>query len=117
MLYFFFNKFYGSGYIDNNLLILALNKNIFYIERNMKRKRENMNVTYLWHCRLGHISESRIDKLYKEEFFDLYDYKSLGTYKFFLMGKMTKTPFSRYGERVNELLALVYTDICGPMIT
>ena len=33
---FFFNVFYGSGYIDNNLLILALNKNIFHIERNMR---------------------------------------------------------------------------------
>ena len=61
---FFSNEFYGSGYIDNNLLILVLNKNIFRIERNMKRKRENVNVTYLWHCRLGHISESRINKLY-----------------------------------------------------
>ena len=44
---FFSNKFYGSGYIDNNLLILALNENIFYIERNMKRKKEDVNVTYL----------------------------------------------------------------------
>ena len=34
---FFSNKFYGNGFIDNNLLILALNENIFYIERNMKK--------------------------------------------------------------------------------
>ena len=94
MLYFFSNKFYGSGYIDNNLLILILNKNIFHIEKNMKRKRENVNVTYLWHCCLGHISESRINKLYKEEFFDPNDYESLETYKSCLMGKMTKTLFS-----------------------
>ena len=60
----------------------------------MKRKRENMNVTYLWHCRLGHISESKINKLYKEKFFDPNDYESLETYKSCLMGKMTKTPFS-----------------------
>ena len=38
---FFSNEFYGSGYIDNNLLILTLNKNIFYIKNNMK-KREKM---------------------------------------------------------------------------
>ena len=44
---FFSNEFYSNGYIDNNLLILALNKNIFHIERNMKRKREDVNVTYL----------------------------------------------------------------------
>ena len=96
---FFSNEFYGSDYIDNNLLIFTLNENIFYIERNMKRKRENVNVTYLWHCRLGHIIESRINKLYKEEFFDPNDYESLKTYKSYLMGKMSKISFSRYGER------------------
>ena len=44
---FFFNKFYDGSYIDNNLLILALNENIFYIERNMKKKRKDVNITYL----------------------------------------------------------------------
>ena len=36
----FSNEYYGSGYIDNNLLILALNEKNFYIERNMKRKKK-----------------------------------------------------------------------------
>ena len=44
---FFSNEFYSSGYIDNNFLTLVLNKNIFHIERNMKRKREEVNITYL----------------------------------------------------------------------
>ena len=71
---FLSNEFYGSSYIDNNLLILALNKNIFHIGRNIKEKRD-VNVIYLWHCCPDHISESRINKLYNEEFFDLYDYE------------------------------------------
>ena len=33
------------------------------------------------------------------------------------MGKMTKTPFSGHGEKINELLVLLYIDICGLMIT
>ena len=33
------------------------------------------------------------------------------------MGKMIKTPFSGYGERTTELLGLIHTDVCGPMIT
>ena len=69
-----------------------------------------MNNTLLWYCRLDHISETRINKLYKEEFFDPYDYESLGTYESYFMGKMIKTPFSGYGERTNELLGLVYID-------
>ena len=64
----------------------------------MKIKRENMNVTYLWHYRLGHISESKINKLYKEEFVDPYDYESLKICESCLMGKMTKTPFSRHRD-------------------
>ena len=76
-----------------------------------------MNNTLLWHCRLGHISETKINKLYKEEFFDPYDYESLDTYESCLMGKMTKTSFSGHGERTSELLGLVHTDVCGPVIT
>ena len=89
----FFNKFYSSGYIDNNLLLLALNKNIFLIDKNMKRKREDINIKYLWHYRLGHIGELRINKLYKEEFFDPYNNESLKTCESYLIGKMTKTLF------------------------
>ena len=76
MLHFSSNKYYGSSYIDNNLLIHRLNKNIFHIERNMKRKRKNVNVTLL-----DHINESKINKLYKEKFFDPNDYESLGDRK------------------------------------
>jgi hypothetical protein len=30
---------------------------------------------------------------------------------------MTKVPFSKKGEMTSDLLALIYTDICGPMST
>ena len=83
----------------------------------MKRKKKNVNVTYLWYCRLDHISESRLNKLYKEIFFDSYDYKSLGTYESCLIDKMIKTSFSGHKESANELLVLVHTDVCGSMIT
>ena len=33
------------------------------------------------------------------------------------MGKMNKTPFSGHGEKTTELLGLIHTDVCGPMIT
>jgi hypothetical protein len=70
---------------------------------------------YLWHCRLGYITETRITKLYIKKIFDPFDYKSYGTYKTCLLGKMTKTPFTRKSERTNELLGLIHTDVCGPI--
>ena len=94
-----------------------MDDNIFHIDKNRKCKRDDINNTLLWHCRLGHISEARINKLYKEKFFDPYDYKSVGTCESCLMGKMTKIPFSGHRERTNELLELVHMDVCGPMTT
>ena len=32
-----------------------------------------------------------------------------------LMGKMTKTPFSRTMERATDLLEIIHIDVCGPM--
>ena len=33
------------------------------------------------------------------------------------MGKMTKNPFIRHGERTTELLGLIHSNVYGPMIT
>ena len=32
-----------------------------------------------------------------------------------IQGKMTKAPFLGVGHRVNDLLELVYSDVCGPL--
>ena len=64
------DKLYGYRFDDNDLMFISLNDNILYIDKNKKKKWEDVNVTYLWHCQLGHISESKINKLYKEKFFD-----------------------------------------------
>ena len=52
-----------------------------------KKKREDVNVTYLWHYRLSHINELRINKLYKDNFFDPYDYELYETCESCLMKK------------------------------
>ena len=96
------NEIIFFGIFNNSLLTLSQSDNILHI--NKKCKRDEINNTFLWHCRLGHISENMIYKLYKENFFDPYDYESLGTCESCLMDKMTKTPFSGNGERTNELL-------------
>jgi hypothetical protein len=33
----------------------------------------------------------------------------------YLLGKMTKAPFTCERERATDLLGLVHTDVCGPM--
>ena len=43
------------------------------------------------------------------------DFESLDTCEPCLMGKMTKTPFSRTMERASDLLEIIRTDVCGPV--
>ena len=61
--------FYEDAYLSNGLYILNHDnpnaKSIYNI--NTKRFRFNdLNTTYLWHCRLGHINEKRISKLHQD---------------------------------------------------
>ena len=107
---------YGVVQIYNGLYILNLDMPIYNM--NTKRLKSNdSNPTYLWHCRLGHINKNRISKLHKEGILDSFDLESFETYESCLLGKMTKSPFPGKGERATELLALVHSDVCGPMRT
>ena len=49
------------------------------------------------------------------DFLESLDYESLGTCEPCLMGKMTKTPFSRTMERGIDLLEIIHIVVCGPM--
>ena len=108
---------YANGYLQRGIYVLPnVNYNsILHVSSGFKRERDNqLNKTYLWHCRLGHISEKRINKLHKEGYLDNYDYE-YETCESCLKGKMTKSPFIGSGERASELLGLIHTDVCGPM--
>ncbi|KAI5404436.1 hypothetical protein KIW84_051561 [Lathyrus oleraceus] len=63
----------------------------------------------------SHINEKRISKLHKDGFLDSFDYESYETCRSCLIGKMTKSPFTGKGERANDLLALIHTDVCGTL--
>ena len=54
-------------------------------------------------------------KLHADGLLESLDYVSFDTSKPCLMGKITKTPFSRTMERANDLLEIIHTDVCGPM--
>ena len=78
-------------------------------------KVDNDRATYLWHCRLGHIGVKRMKKIHADWLLESLDYESFDTCKPCLMGKMTKTPFSRTMERANDLLEIIHTNVCGPI--
>ncbi|KAK8572986.1 hypothetical protein V6N12_029026 [Hibiscus sabdariffa] len=110
------NLFYGSAQLINGLYILNQENEIFNI--NTKRTKTNdSNQTYLWHCRLGHISERRISKLHKDGLLDPFVFRQMDVCESCLLGKMTKAPFNGKSERASDLLGLIHSDVCGPMNT
>ena len=110
--------FYGDAHLSNGLYILNHDnpnaKSIYNI--NTKRFRSNdLNTTYLWHYRLGHINEKCISKLYQDGLLHSFDFESYEVCESCLLGKMTKAPFTGDSERVDDLLGLVHNDVCGPI--
>ena len=85
---------------------------------NIEAKRckvNNDSATYLWHYRLGHIGVKRMKKLHADVLLELLDYESFDACELCLMGKMTRTLFSRTMERATDLLEIIHTDVCDPM--
>ena len=78
-------------------------------------KNENVNDLYLWHYRLSHINQNRINKMRGESLLEVSDFDSLPTCEPCLLGKMTKSPFTKKGGRALELLSPIHTDVYRPI--
>ena len=85
--------------------------------KSLKRKFPSTNEAYLWYLHLGHINPNRIQRLIKDGLLEPLEFDEFPVCESCLEGKMTKRPFNAKGRRAQELLELVYTDVCGPMLT
>ena len=74
-----------------------------------------MTKAYLWHCRLGHVGDERLQKLHKDAYLGTFDYESFATCESCIMCKLPKSPFSGIGEQAKGLLELIHSDVCDPM--
>ncbi|GJT00295.1 retrotransposon protein, putative, ty1-copia subclass [Tanacetum coccineum] len=79
-----------------------------------KRAKLNLDSFLLWHCRLGHISKKRIEKLQLNGLLNSTDIESLGKCVSCMSGKMARKPYSHQVKRAKDLLGLIHTDVCGP---
>ena len=107
--------FNGHAPNENSLLDLDCSDTHIHNIDAKRCKVNNDSATYLWHCRLGHIGVKRMKKLHKVGFLESLGYESFDACEPCLLGKMTKTPFSRTMERASNLLEIIHTDVCGPM--
>ena len=112
------DMFYANDYLQDDLYVMNLqksNNSHAYNITTKKFKSNDLNSTYLWHCRLGHINEKRISKLHQVGLLNSFDFESYDICESCLLCKMTKDPFTGHSKRANELLDLIHTYVCGPL--
>ncbi|RVW99042.1 Retrovirus-related Pol polyprotein from transposon TNT 1-94 [Vitis vinifera] len=105
-----------SSLITPELQLTNSEVNNFDIVAPLKRKCPiELSYTYLLHLRLGHINLDRISLLVKDGPLSSLRVEALPTCESCLEGKMTKRPFPLKGNRANDVLELIHSDLCGPM--
>jgi hypothetical protein len=114
-LIYYNSIFYAHCPLVNGLYVLNLEYKFIY-NINVKRAQLNdLNPTFIWHCRLGHINEKRTERFHKVGLLSSFDFESFDTCESCLFRKMTKAPVTSQSERASDLLGPVHTDVCGPM--
>ncbi|GJZ13014.1 retrotransposon protein, putative, ty1-copia subclass [Tanacetum coccineum] len=110
----YFNVIPSNDIYEIDMSNLVPNVNSIYNVSN-KRVKHNLDSTYLWHCRLAHISKKRIEKLQHDGLLKSTDDESFDKCVSCLSGKMTRKSFPHHPERETDLLGLIHTDVCGPL--
>ncbi|GJT29852.1 retrotransposon protein, putative, ty1-copia subclass [Tanacetum coccineum] len=102
-----------EGVYEIDLSNSNTNDSYMYVVSN-KRAKLNLDSSLLWHCRIGHISKKRIEKLQHDGLLNSTDIKSFEKCVSCMSRKMAWKPYSHQVERSKDLLGLILTDVCGP---
>ena len=84
--------------------------------RGTKRKLTKQSSAFLWHRRLGHISQRRLGRLVSEGIVGPLDFTDFKTCVECIKGKQTNKR-KLCATRCTKVLELIHTDICGPFPT
>ncbi|GJS66362.1 retrotransposon protein, putative, ty1-copia subclass [Tanacetum coccineum] len=98
-----------DGIYEIDLSNSNTNDSSMYVVSN-KRAKLNLDFSLLWHCRLGHISKKRIEKLQQDGLLNSTDIKSFEKCVSCMSGKIARKPYSHQVERAKYLLGLIHTD-------
>lgn len=105
----------GSRNLRDGLYILVMNEMLVNSVVGTKRNRKDENTLILWHRRLWHISRPRIERLIKEGILPNLDFSDFETCVDCLKGKFTAKTRNTKGNRCENVLQLIHTDMCGPI--
>ena len=109
------SKLVVTAPLVNGLYLIDVSSYNLQIDVALKKSKQGVNEAYLWHCKLEHVGDGRLQKLHKDAYLGAFDYESFVTCKSYIIGKLPKSPFSGTGERAKGVLELIHSDVCGPM--
>nr|GEW57489.1 retrotransposon protein, putative, Ty1-copia subclass [Tanacetum cinerariifolium] len=103
-----------DGIFEIDLSNSVTNESSVYAVSN-KRAKLDLDSALLWHCRLGHISKKRIEKLQHDGLLNSSDLRAFEKCVSCMSGKMARKPYTHQLKRAKDLLGLIHTDVCGPL--
>ena len=107
----------GECLLRDGLYQLDLNSDAiaFHVDNEgTKRALMKENSYSLWHKRLGHISQERIERLIKSQILPQLVYDNIESCVDCIKGKLTKIIKQQGATRSSELLELIHIEISGP---
>jgi hypothetical protein len=107
--------FYAHCPMVNGLYVLDLKDKLVCNINTKMAWLNDLNPIFIWHCRLCHINEKRIERLHKNGLLSSFDFESFDMCESCLLGKMTKEPFTGQSKRASHLLGHVHIDVYGPI--
>ncbi|GKA10502.1 retrotransposon protein, putative, ty1-copia subclass [Tanacetum coccineum] len=109
---FYFNAIPRDGIFEIDMQNHISNERSIYTCSNKKSK-HNLDCTFLWYCRLGHINKKRIVKLQHDGLLESTDDESFDVCISCIYVIMARKPFTHASERDDDLLGLIHSDVCG----
>nr|GEX40742.1 retrotransposon protein, putative, Ty1-copia subclass [Tanacetum cinerariifolium] len=109
----YFSAVPKDGIFEIDLSNSLTNESSIYAVSN-KRAKLDLDSALLWHCRLGHISKKRIEKLQHDGLLNSSNLRAFEKCVSCMFGKMARKPYTHQVERTKYLLGLIHTDVCGP---
>nr|GEU60022.1 RNA-directed DNA polymerase, eukaryota [Tanacetum cinerariifolium] len=105
----YFSAIPRDGIFEIDLSNSLTNESSIYAVSN-KRAKLDLDFALLWHCRLGHISKKRIEKLQHDGLLDSSDLRAFKKCVSCMSGKMAREPYIHQVEKAKDLLGLIHTD-------
>ena len=75
------SKLVATTLLVNSLYLIDVSSYNLHMDVALKKSKQDVNEAYLWHFRLGHVGDGRLQKLYKYAYLGAFDYESFAAHE------------------------------------